>query len=147
MWPAFWMLGDDIFTVGWPTSGEIDVMENVGKEPGTVVGSLHSPGHSGSNSLHGTYTLPDGKALADDFHVYAVDWEPDSITWSIDGRVYSTKSRTDVGGDPWPFGHPFFLILNVAVGGSWPGSPDSTTSLPQEMVVDYVRVYETATEA
>jgi beta-glucanase (GH16 family) len=144
MWPAFWLLGDDIYTAGWPNSGEIDVMENIGKEPGTTHGSLHSPGHSGANSLTAAYTLPNGKALADDFHVYGVDWKPDSITWSVDGRAYATKTRADVGSNPWPFDHPFFAILNVAVGGGWPGSPDASTSFPQRMLVDYVRVYRLA---
>ena len=141
VWPAFWMLGNDVHSAGWPNSGELDVMENVGKEPGTVYGSIHSPGHSGANSLRGTLTLPDGGALADDFHVYSVDWKPDSITWSVDGDAYQTRTRADVGSDPWPFDHPFFVILNLAVGGSWPGSPDASTRFPQTMLVDYVRVY------
>ena len=142
MWPAFWLLGDDVFTKGWPASGEIDVMENVGKEPGTVYGSMHSSGHSGANSLNGSYRLPDGRALGDDYHVYAVDWQPDSVSWSIDGHVYSTKTRADVGDGPWPFDHPFFVIINLAVGGSWPGAPDAGTAFPQSMLVDYVRIYE-----
>jgi beta-glucanase (GH16 family) len=142
MWPAFWLLGDDVFTKGWPASGEIDVMENVGKEPGTVHGSMHSPGHSGADSLHGSLRLPDGQALGDDYHVYAVDWQPDSVKWSIDGKVYSTKTRADVGNGPWPFDHPFFVIINLAVGGTWPGSPDASTVFPQSMLVDYVRVYQ-----
>jgi beta-glucanase (GH16 family) len=144
MWPAFWLLGDDVFTTGWPASGELDVMENVGMEPGTAHGSMHSPGHSGANSLTGSYMLPGGRALADDFHVYAIDWQPDSVTWSVDGNPYSTKTRADVGGGQWPFDHPFFVLLNVAVGGSWPGAPDATTSFPQTMLVDYVRVYQDA---
>jgi beta-glucanase (GH16 family) len=144
MWPAFWLLGDDVFTAGWPTSGELDVMENVGMEPGTAHGSMHAPGHSGANSLTGSYTLPDGRALADDYHLYAIDWQPDSVTWSVDGDAYSTKTRADVGDGAWPFEHPFFIILNVAVGGSWPGAPDTSTSFPQTMLVDYVRVYQDA---
>jgi beta-glucanase (GH16 family) len=142
MWPAFWLLGDDVFTSGWPASGEIDVMESVGQEPGTVHGSLHSPGHSGADSLHGSQQLPDGQALADDFHVYAVDWQPNSVSWSIDGETYSTKTRADVGDGPWPFDHPFFVIVNLAVGGVWPGAPDASTVFPQSMLVDYVRLYE-----
>jgi beta-glucanase (GH16 family) len=142
MWPAFWLLGDDVFTGGWPASGEIDVMENVGQEPGTVHGSLHSPGHSGADSVTGSFSLPDGAALADDYHVYAVDWQPDSVSWSIDGEIYSTKTRADVGDGPWPFDHPFFVIINLAVGGGWPGSPDASTVFPRTMLVDYVRVYE-----
>lgn len=139
MWPAFWMLGDDIGSAGWPNCGEIDVMENVGKEPSTVHGSAHGPGYSGGNPLTGTYSLPNG-AFADGFHTFAVDWAPDSIKWSVDGNVYSTKTTADTGGNKWVFDHPFYLILNVAVGGNWPGSPDGSTQFPQQMVVDYVHV-------
>lgn len=141
IWPAFWMLGNDIGSVGWPNSGEIDIMENIGREPGTVHGSLHGPGYSGGNSLTGSYTLPNGQALADGFHTFAIDWSPNSVTWYIDGIQYSHHTAADTGGDPWVFDHPFFLILNVAVGGNWPGYPDETTVFPQQMVVDYVRVY------
>lgn len=144
MWPAFWLLGDDVYTAGWPSSGELDVMENVGMEPGTAHGSMHAPGHAGASSLHGSYTIPDGRALADDYHLYAIDWQPDSVTWSVDGEPYSTKTRADVGGESWPFDHPFFVILNVAIGGSWPGAPDASTSFPQVMLVDYVRVFQDA---
>jgi beta-glucanase (GH16 family) len=140
IWPAFWMLGNDIGSAGWPNSGEIDIMENVGREPGTVHGSLHGPGYSGGNPLTGQYTLPGGRALADDFHTFAVDWAPDSITWYIDGIQYSRKTPADAGSNRWVFNHPFFMILNVAVGGAWPGSPDGSTSFPQTMTIDYVRV-------
>jgi beta-glucanase (GH16 family) len=140
MWPAFWMLGDNIGDVGWPNCGEIDVMENIGREPSTVHGSLHGPGYSGGNPITGTYTLPDGGVFADDFHTFAVDWTPDQISWSVDGAVYQTNTPADTNGNPWVFDHPFFVILNVAVGGNWPGSPDDTTQFPQQMVVDYVRV-------
>lgn len=145
IWPAFWMLGNDIGTVGWPNSGEIDIMENVGREPGTVHGSLHGPGYSGGNPLGGQYTLPGGRALADDYHTFAVDWAPDSITWYIDGIQYSRKTPADAGGNRWVFDHPFFMILNVAVGGNWPGSPDGSTAFPQTMTIDYVRVYSWTT--
>jgi beta-glucanase (GH16 family) len=141
LWPAFWMLGDNIGSVGWPNSGEIDVMENIGREPGTVHGSLHGPGYSGGNSLTGWYTLPNGAALADGFHTYTVDWAPDSITFAIDGIQYERRVPGDTNGNPWVFNHPFFILLNVAVGGSWPGSPDGSTSFPQQMVIDYVHVF------
>jgi beta-glucanase (GH16 family) len=140
VWPAFWMLGDNLGSVGWPNSGEIDVMENVGKEPGTVHGTIHGPGYSGSGGIGAAYTLPDGKAFADDFHVFAVDWSPTAITWSVDGQAYETRTPADVNGNKWVYDHPFFVILNLAVGGDWPGSPDSGTSFPQTMTVDYVRV-------
>ncbi|MGQ4358161.1 glycoside hydrolase family 16 protein, partial [Streptomyces drozdowiczii] len=120
MWPAFWMLGDDIGQVGWPNSGEIDIMENVGFEPSTVHGTLHGPGYSGSGA---GYTLPDGQAFADAFHTFAVDWAPDSVTWSVDGNVYQHRTPADTNGNAWAFNKPFFLILNLAVGGYWPGDP------------------------
>ncbi|MDI1463018.1 family 16 glycosylhydrolase [Catellatospora sp. KI3] len=141
LWPAFWMLGNDIATNPWPNNGEIDIMENIGAEPGTVHGSLHGPGYSGGNPLTGQYTLPGGAALANDFHTYAVDWAPGSVTWYIDGIQYSRKTSADAGGNRWVFDHPFFMIMNVAVGGNWPGSPNAGTVFPQTMVVDYVRVY------
>ncbi|MFU8873974.1 ricin-type beta-trefoil lectin domain protein [Micromonospora sp. SL4-19] len=140
IWPAFWMLGNDIATNPWPNSGEIDIMENIGREPSTVHGSLHGPGYSGGNPLTGQTSLPGGQALADAFHTYAVDWAPDSITWYLDGVAYSRKTPADAGGNRWVFDHPFFMIMNVAVGGNWPGSPDGSTVFPQTMVVDYVRV-------
>ncbi|MCC3652905.1 family 16 glycosylhydrolase [Streptomyces sp. S07_1.15] len=140
IWPAFWMLGDDLGSVGWPDSGEIDIMENVGNEPGTVHGTLHGPGYSGAGGIGASYTLPNGAAFADDFHVFAVDWTPSGITWSVDGRAYQTRGPGDVGGNKWVYDHPFFLILNLAVGGNWPGSPDAGTSFPQTMTIDYVHV-------
>jgi beta-glucanase (GH16 family) len=140
MWPAFWMLGDDIGQVGWPNSGEIDVMENVGFEPSSVHGTIHGPGYSGSGGIGAAYTLPDGKAFADDFHTFAVDWSPEAITWSVDGKEYQRRTPADLGGSQWVFNKPFFLILNLAVGGDWPGNPDDSTTLPQQLVVDYVRV-------
>ncbi len=140
MWPAFWMLGDDLGSVGWPNSGEIDVMENVGFEPGTVHGTIHGPGYSGAGGIGAGYSLPGGAAFAEDFHTFAVDWNPDSISWSVDGTVYQTRTPADLGGNQWVFNKPFFLILNLAVGGDWPGDPDGSTQLPQQLVVDYVHV-------
>ena len=143
MWPAFWMLGNDITSVGWPKCGEIDIMENIGKEPGTVHGSLHGPSTSGPTSdLSAPFSLPAGQNFAGDFHLYAVEWEPGTIRFYVDTNLYATftSSQWPAGG-AWVFDHPFFIILNVAVGGNWPGSPDSTTVFPQQMLVDYVRVY------
>ncbi|GHB48387.1 hydrolase [Streptomyces viridiviolaceus] len=140
MWPAFWMLGNDIGQVGWPNSGEIDVMENVGFEPSTVHGTLHGPGYSGSGGIGAGYTLPGGQAFADAFHTFAVDWSPNAITWSVDGTVYQRRTPADLGGRQWVFDKPFFLILNLAVGGYWPGDPDGSTVFPQQLLVDYVRV-------
>ncbi|KOU29712.1 1,3-beta-glucanase [Streptomyces sp. WM6372] len=140
MWPAFWMLGNDIGQVGWPNSGEIDVMENVGFEPSTIHGTLHGPGYSGSGGIGAAYTLPGGQAFADAFHTFAVDWAPDAISWSVDGAVYQRRTPADLGGRTWAFNKPFFLILNLAVGGYWPGDPDGGTAFPQQLVVDHVRV-------
>ncbi|NEA47742.1 lectin [Streptomyces sp. SID10815] len=145
MWPAFWMLGTDIGQVGWPNSGEIDVMENVGFEPSTVHGTIHGPGYSGSAGIGAPYSLPNGQAFADAFHTYAVDWAPDSITWSVDGAVYQRRTPADLGGKTWVFNKPFFLILNLAVGGYWPGDPDGSTSFPQQLVVDSVSVTTSGT--
>ncbi|MBC2868433.1 lectin [Streptomyces mexicanus] len=140
MWPAFWMLGTDLGQVGWPNSGEIDVMENVGFEPSTVHGTIHGPGYSGSAGIGAPYSLPNGQAFADAFHTFAVDWAPDSISWSVDGTVYQRRTPADLGGKTWVFNKPFFLILNLAVGGYWPGDPDASTSFPQQLVVDSVSV-------
>ncbi|HJZ98249.1 MAG TPA: glycoside hydrolase family 16 protein [Candidatus Solibacter sp.] len=143
IWPAFWMLGADITSVGWPRCGEIDIMENIGKEPATVHGTIHGPGYSGGNGIGAPYALPDGRAFAGDFHVYSVLWDPDAIAFEVDGRTYKRIAQADLpAGAQWAYGHPFFLLLNVAVGGTWPGYPDASTKFPQRMVVDWVRVYE-----
>ncbi|MCY9784118.1 family 16 glycosylhydrolase [Nocardiopsis sp. EMB25] len=145
IWPAFWMLGDSFPDTPWPDSGEIDIMENIGREPHLVHGTVHGPGYSGAEGIGAPYAHPQGWAFADDFHVFAVDWTPDAITWSVDGVAFQTLTPADLGGDPWVFDHPFFMILNVAVGGTWPGYPDGTTRFPQQMLVDYVRVYDNGT--
>ncbi len=143
MWPALWMLGDNIDSVGWPKCGEIDIMENIGKEPGIVHGSLHGPSTTGPTSdATAVFSLPAGQNFADDFHLYAVEWELGVVRFYVDTNLYATFSSAQwPAGGTWVFDHPFFLLLNVAVGGSWPGSPDSTTVFPQQMLVDYVRVY------
>jgi beta-glucanase (GH16 family) len=143
MWPAFWMMGNDIGAVDWPKCGEIDVMENIGKEPGMVHGSLHGPSTvAPTTSVTSTVALPNGQDFADDFHVYAVEWEPAEIRFYVDANNYATFKKVNwASTGTWPFDHPFFILLNVAVGGDWPGSPDATTQFPQQMLVDYVRVY------
>jgi beta-glucanase (GH16 family) len=140
IWPAFWLLGDNFGQVGWPDCGEIDIMENIGREPSTVHGTIHGPGYSGGGGIGAAYTLPNGQQFADDFHVFAVEWSPNRIAWSVDGHVYQVRTPADLGGRRWVFDHDFFLILNVAVGGHWPGDPDGSTQFPQRMLVDYVRV-------
>ena len=141
IWPAFWMLGSNIGGVGWPVCGEIDIMENIGREPKTVHGTIHGPGYSGAGGIGASYGLATD-SFADDFHVFTVEWTLNEIRWLIDEKEYNriTPTRLPFGGT-WVFDHPFFLLLNVAVGGAWPGDPDPSTVFPQEMVVDYVRVY------
>jgi beta-glucanase (GH16 family) len=142
IWPAFWMLGQNIGEVGWPKCGEIDVLENIGKEPTTVHGSLHGPipGERASN-LTSVFSLRSNAKLAANFHVYAIEWEPGDVRFYLDDFLYAAFTPESPGGGPWVFDHPFFILLNVAVGGDWPGNPDATTKFPQEMLVDYVRVY------
>ncbi len=142
IWPAFWLLGNDVTTNGWPACGEIDIMENIGSQPATVYGTIHGPGYSGGTAIGASHTLATGK-YADDFHLYAVEWESTQIRFYVDGFLYATRTPADLpnNGSVWVFDHPFFLLLNLAVGGNWPGAPDSTTVFPQQMLVDYVRVY------
>jgi beta-glucanase (GH16 family) len=142
LWPAFWMLGSDIDGVGWPRSGEIDIMENIGKEPYAVHGTPHGPGYSGGSAIGGTYTLA-ADAFADDYHVFTVEWSPGEVRWLVDQKEYRRTSVADLpSNSTWVFDHAFFMLLNVAVGGNWPGDPDATTTFPQQMLVDYVRVYQ-----
>jgi beta-glucanase (GH16 family) len=146
IWPAFWMLGSDVEKAGWPACGEIDIMENIGKEPGLVHGTIHGPGYSGTGGIGSAFALPGGQLFGNDFHVYAVEWEPAAIRFYVDGNLYATRTPSSLPkGTRWVYDHPFFLLLNVAVGGSWPGSPDVTSVFPQTMLVDYVRVYKLAT--
>ncbi|MGI5211446.1 family 16 glycosylhydrolase [Plantactinospora sp. CA-290183] len=136
IWPAFWMLGG----MPWPDMGEIDIMENIGREPNRVYGTLHGPGYSGGSAISSSYTLSSG-AFADAFHTFTVDWAPDSITWYVDGNQYARKTPADLNGNRWVYDHPFFMIMNIAVGGNWPGYPDASTTFPQQMLIDYVRVW------
>ncbi len=148
IWPAFWALGANIDSVNWPGCGEIDILENIGKttEQGKVYGTIHGPqsggDYNGGAGVGGSYTLPGGAALADDYHVFAIEWTTNQIKWYMDNVQYFTATPASLpGGGTWPFTQPQFLLLNVAVGGNWPGNPDGTTVFPQQMLVDYVRVY------
>src|SRR2546422_871060 len=122
MWPAFWMLGNDITSNGWPKCGEIDIMENIGKEPGIVHGSLHGPSTTGPMSdATATCNLSAGQNFADDFHLYAVEWQPGTVCFYVNSNLCAkfNSSQWPAGGT-WVFDRPFFIILNVAVGGDWP---------------------------
>src|SRR5580704_11570354 len=139
LWPAIWALGDNIDTVSWPACGEIDFMETIGTDIMNNHGSLHMPNNYGPS---GTYKLPNGASYADAFHTFAFEWEPGTIRFYVDDMLYETQKTPVPSGDTWEFDHPFFLLINVAVGGQWPGSPDATTTFPQTLKVDYVRVYQ-----
>ena len=139
LWPAFWMLGEDVSSIGWPDCGEIDIMENIGNRPETVRGTLHGPGYYRDDGIWADYTLS-GQKFADNFHLFSIEWEPDQIRWYVDNQLYSILGINDVPGK-WVFDHPFFILINVAVGGYWPGYPDETSHFPQFMRVDYVRIY------
>ncbi|MBB5345605.1 glycoside hydrolase family 16 protein [Tunturibacter empetritectus] len=147
IWPAFWLLGDDIDTNPWPKCGEIDIMENIG-DPATVYSTLHGPGYSGDKPISAKYPLPPGESVTSGYHLYAVEWTPQDIKFFFDDHLIVERTPADLPpGTHWVYDHPFFLILNLAVGGAWPGNPDETTTFPQKMLVDYVRVYQPATSA
>jgi beta-glucanase (GH16 family) len=140
IWPAFWSLGDNIGSAGWPTCGELDIMEAV-RDFTINHGSAHGPGYSGGNPLTATYQLPAG-SFTDDFHIFAIEWEPNEVRWYVDNTMYERRTPADLpAGTTWVYDHPFFILLNVAVGGNFPGNPDGSTRFPQTMTVDYVRAY------
>lgn len=142
MWPAFWLLGDDSNgTEIWPNIGEIDIMEYRGQNPSIVLGSVHGPGYSGGNSISKSYTLPNDR-FDTGFHVFGIEWGPDYINYYVDDVLYNQITPEDVPGE-WVFNNrPFYIIINLAVGGSFVGNPNEETEFPQTMLVDYVRVYQ-----
>jgi beta-glucanase (GH16 family) len=141
IWPAFWLLGNDIGTAGWPACGELDVMEHVGFEPNVTHGAMHGPNYSGNTPFSGTNYL--GESVSANYHVYAIEWNSTSVRWFVDGVQFYSVTKSQVQGyGNWVFDHPMFLLLNVAVGGNWPGNPDGSSVFPQRMYVDYVRVYQ-----
>lgn len=143
IWPAIWMMPEKSVYGGWPVSGEIDIVELIGKEPGTIHGTLHFG--NPHDQVSGAFSLPAGQSFADDYHVFAIEWEPGAIRWYLDGNEYFSATRwfTSAKNSPFPapFDQPFYLIMNVAVGGRWPGYPNATTPAEAKMLVDYVRVY------
>ena len=147
IWPACWMLGEHIDSVPWPQCGEIDLVELVGHLPGTLHGTLHGPGYSAKHGITTSTQLPAGQTFADAYHVFAVEWRADRIDWFLDGKKFHTVTPATLpAGAAWVFDgtHKFFLLLNLAVGGLWPGYPDATTVFPQEYRIDYVRVHALA---
>ena len=152
VWPAFWILGENIGSVGWPECGEVDIMENFGtfnNNISTNNGTAHGPGYSGENGIGESYTLPFGEKVADDFHVYAIEWSKDSVEWFVDGASYHKVTSASLPpGTQWVFNNPFFILLNLAIGGptTFLGTPDPNAPFPQQdMLVDYVRVYQATT--
>ncbi|WP_303316604.1 glycoside hydrolase family 16 protein [Flavivirga abyssicola] len=141
IWPAFWLLGDDSNgTEVWPQIGEIDIMEYLGNEPSKIFGTVHGPGYSGGESISKPYILNNDR-FDTGFHIFGIEWGPDYINYYVDDVLYNQITPDDVPGE-WVFNQgPFYIILNVAVGGQLPGSPNAETVFPQTMLVDYVRVY------
>ncbi len=143
LWPAFWLLGADIEQVGWPTCGEIDVMEYRGQQPLVVQSTVHGPGYSGGDAITNTFTLPGPAGFDQDFHLFAVEWDEGQVAFEVDGTVFQAVQKADLpAGKAWVFDKPFFVLLNLAVGGTFVGAPNASTPFPQAMVVDYLRVYE-----
>ncbi|MGV3658325.1 MAG: family 16 glycosylhydrolase [Chitinophagaceae bacterium] len=141
IWPAFWLLPQANVFGGWPRSGEIDLMEYLGHEPNKVHGTVHYGPGPGSIQKTATYTLPSGN-FNEDFHLFSIEWDVDVIRWYVDGNLYTTVTKSSFGSVNYPFNEEFFILINMAVGGNWPGAPDATTTFPQRMEVDYVRVYQ-----
>ncbi len=144
IWPALWMLGANFPEIGWPACGEMDIMEHVGFEPNKIHGTAHygAPGQGFSYFKGDEYALPAGEVYQDEYHVFSLIWEENQIKWYMDDNLFYTFNVSDVDGENYPFNQDFFFIMNVAVGGNWPGNPDASTSFPQKMFVDYIRVFQ-----
>jgi beta-glucanase (GH16 family) len=140
LWPAFWMLGANSDTVIWPQCGEIDIMEYLGSNPISAFGTVHGPGYSGGQSISKSYTLTNSR-FDTEFHIFGIEWGKDYINYYIDDKLYNQITPKDVPGE-WVFNQPFYIILNMAVGGNLPGTPNTETAFPQTMLVDYIRIYE-----
>lgn len=140
LWPAFWLLGADIDKVGWPQTGEIDIMEYRGQEPTRIHGSVHGPEYSGAEAVSKSYNL-EGDRFDTDFHVFGIEWGKDYINFYVDDDLYNQITPEDVDGE-WVYNKPFYILINMAVGGSYVGSPTEDTVFPQTLEIDYVRVYQ-----
>jgi hypothetical protein len=143
IWPALWMLGDNIDEVGWPACGELDIMELVGHLPSTLYGTAHwgAEGQGFSTYRTGEYELS-GAKFSDAFHVFSLEWEEDKVVWLLDDEPFHEVTKSSIEGAAYRFNAPFFFIMNIAVGGNWPGAPDASTKFPQRMFIDYVRVFQ-----
>jgi beta-glucanase (GH16 family) len=142
IWPAFWLLGENHETAHWPGCGEIDILETIGA-PDTMYSTLHGPGYNGEKGISAKFPLPAGESVDKAFHLYAVEWSPNDIRFFFDDHLITHRTPADLpAGTKWVYDHPFYILLNLAVGGYWPGNPDDTTTFPQQMLVDYVRVYK-----
>ena len=142
MWPALWMLGSNITSVSWPACGEIDMMELVGSNASKIYGTAHYADNTGKHDSRGGSVSLTGEDFSQKFHVFSIIWVKDSIQWLVDDKAYYTMAANSTGTSNYPFNKDFFFIFNVAVGGDWPGAPDSSTIFPQRMFVDYVRVFQ-----
>lgn len=140
IWPAFWLLGSNCDQVDWPQCGEIDIMEFRGQEPTKIHGTVHGPGYSGAGGITKSYTLENDR-FDTGFHVFGIEWTPEYINYYVDDVLYNQITRADVTGQ-WVFNKPFYIIINLAVGGTFVGDPNSETTFSQNMLVDYVRVYK-----
>jgi len=141
IWPALWLLPQDNVYGGWPRSGEIDLLELIGSEPAKAVGTAHYGPGPGSTYISRNYSLSSG-TFNDEFHVFSLEWKADQMKWFVDGTLYSTINKADLGANNYPFNEQFFFIVNLAVGGNWPGSPDANTVFPAWLIVDYIRIYQ-----
>ena len=145
VWPAFWMLGSNRTSVGWPACGELDVMENRGSEPGAVHGSAHGPGYSGGDAWTSFHRLVMPEVFSSDYHTFAIEWTTTQVRWFVDEADYYNLMTPDglvARGVEWVFDGPMFLLVNLAVGGNFDGNPEASTPFPQTMYVDHIRVYE-----
>ena len=140
MWPAFWMLGSSFNGSNWPDCGEIDIMEYIGRQPDLIMGTAHGPGYAGALGL--SMWNRQKFNIADDYHTYAIDWEEGRIDWYFDGNLYYSVTPADIGDREWVFDQPFFIILNLALGGQLPGPIGLDVKFPKQMLVDYVRVFQ-----
>lgn len=143
VWPALWSLGANFGAVSWPACGEIDIMELVGHEPGKVHGTAHwgPEGQGFSNSYSDSFDLENGANFDEEFHVFSLIWNTNTMSFLVDDNQFHTINSSNVSGN-YPFNSPFFFIFNIAIGGNWPGNPDGTTVFPQRMYVDYIRIFQ-----